>query len=231
MVPSLDELLRREKGRVIIRSHGVGRAVYEALAAAGFEVLDATCPFVKKIHNYAKEYSENGYHILIIGDPNHPEVEGIMGWCKTGQFTVIENEEQALEFSRDPDDKICVLSQTTFKLDKFKKLVEIVNKKGYYNFICILNTICNATEVRQLEARALADVSDVMIVIGSKNSSNTQKLYEICAERCRDTYYVQTAKELTSHSIARESNVGITAGASTPNNIIQEVQKYVRNEL
>lgn len=230
-VDDLDELLLKEKGRVIIRSHGVGKIVYDKLTDAGFEILDATCPFVAKIHNYVREYTDKGYYILIIGSSMHPEVEGIKGWCNEGQFEVVENELEAEIFSEKKHDKLCVVSQTTFKLDKFKKLVEIIDKKGYHIDICILNTICNATEERQLEAIHLSSESDVMIVIGSKQSSNTRKLYEICADRCKDTYYIQTLEELYSQAINGPCKVGITAGASTPNKIIQEVQKYVRNEL
>jgi 4-hydroxy-3-methylbut-2-enyl diphosphate reductase len=124
---------------------------------------------------------------------------------------------------------MCVVSQTTFNNNKFKNIVEIIEKKGYYISICILNTICNATDERQTEARRLAKTSQAMIVVGDKNSSNTQKLFEICREECKNTYYIQTLADLGE--LRGLDNVGITAGASTPNIIIEEVQKYVRNEL
>ena len=126
-------------------------------------------------------------------------------------------------------EKICIVSQTTFNYNKFQELVEIVEKKGYD--ILVLNTICNATEERQTEARDIASESDAMIVIGDKNSSNTQKLFEICKKECENTYYIQTNRDMDYEKIKSVNNVGITAGASTPNNIIEEVSKNVRNEL
>ena len=125
--------------------------------------------------------------------------------------------------------KVCIVSQTTFNYNKFQELVEIIKEKGYD--IIVLNTICNATEERQTEARAIAEQVDAMIVIGGRNSSNTQKLFEICKNECKNTYYIQTVKDLDLAEVRSVDNVGITAGASTPNNIIEEVQKNVRNEL
>ena len=127
------------------------------------------------------------------------------------------------------EEKICIVSQTTFNYNKFQDIVEIIAKKGYD--ITVLNTICNATEVRQTEARKVAQCSDVMIVIGDRHSSNTQKLFEICKNECKNTYYIQTSDEMDYTQIRSNNNVGITAGASTPNNIIEEVSKNVRNEL
>ena len=124
---------------------------------------------------------------------------------------------------------MCIVSQTTFNYNKFQELVEIIKEKGYD--IIVLNTICNATEERQTEARAIAEQVDAMIVIGGRNSSNTQKLFEICKNECKNTYYIQTSDEMDYTQIRSNNNVGITAGASTPNNIIEEVSKNVRNEL
>ena len=126
---------------------------------------------------------------------------------------------------------MCIVSQTTYNNNKFKNLVEIIENKGYYISICILNTICNATEERQTEARSLARNSQAMIVVGGSHSSNTQKLFEICKDECKNTYYIQTLEDLDMTELRGLDDVGITAGASTPNNIIEEVQKYVRNEL
>ena len=126
-------------------------------------------------------------------------------------------------------EKVCLVAQTTFNYNKFQELVEIIKKKGYD--ISVLDTICNATEERQTEARKIAAESDLMIVIGDKHSSNTQKLYEISKKECANTYYIQTSKDMDYHQIQSINNVGITAGASTPNNIIEEVSKNVRNEL
>jgi 4-hydroxy-3-methylbut-2-enyl diphosphate reductase len=227
----VEELLVQPRGRVIIRSHGVARAVAKQIEDAGFTLLDATCPFVKKIHKIVEEHSAAGEHIIVIGNPTHPEVEGICGWCDPAETTVIETEQEAMNFALSEPKNICVVSQTTYNNNKFKNLVEIIEKKGYYNAICILNTICSATDERQTEARNLAEKSGAMIVVGDKNSSNTQKLFEICREECKNTYYIQTLADLDFGELRGLDNVGITAGASTPNIIIEEVQKYVRNEL
>ena len=187
-----------------------------------------TCPFVLKIHRIVEKESLAGNHIIIIGDKDHPEVQGICGWCQ-GPYTVIRNKEEAEAFVPQKGKKISIVSQTTFNYKKFQDIVEIIAKKGYD--ITVLNTICNATEVRQTEARKVAQCSDVMIVIGDRHSSNTQKLFEICKNECKNTYYIQTSDEMDYTQIRSNNNVGITAGASTPNNIIEEVSKNVRNEL
>lgn len=231
VIESTDQLKTLEKGRVIIRSHGIGREIQEQIEAAGFEVLDATCPFVKKIHRIVAEHAAAGKHIVIIGDPAHPEVEGICGWCDPGQTTVISDERDAGNFLLPVKKSVCIVSQTTYNNNKFKNLVEIIKNKGYYTSVCILNTICNATDERQTETRSLARESQAMIVVGGSHSSNTQKLFEICKDECKNTYYIQTLEDLDLEQLRGLDNVGITAGASTPNNIIEEVQKYVRNEL
>ena len=210
-----------EKGIMIIRSHGVSKAEYDRIIELGFEIVDATCPFVKKIHKNVSKESLAGREIVIIGNANHPEVQGIKGWCE-GKCTVIETTEEAEKFVPEIGKNVSIVAQTTFNYKKFKDLVEIISKKGYD--ILALNTICNATEERQTEARELAKVCDAMIVIGGKQSSNTQKLAEICKSECADTYYIQTLVDLDLEVLKSFRSVGITAGASTPNNIIKEVQ-------
>ncbi len=208
-------------GTLIIRSHGVSKEVYERLTEKKGIVIDATCPFVKKIHNLVKDFSEEGRKIIVIGNAEHPEVKGIVGWSKEGA-SVIETEEEAYRFEEEKSRKIGVVAQTTFNYKKFEELVEILLKKGYD--INAVNTICNATEERQTEARNLARRSDAMVVIGGKNSSNSQKLYEICKNQCKHTFFIQTANDLKDIDLSLFQSIGITAGASTPNNIIQEVQ-------
>ena len=219
------ELDALEDGLVIIRSHGVPKRVCDKLDEKGIVYVDATCPFVKRIHKIVKEESEKGSRIIIIGNPEHPEVEGIRGWA-VNDATVIKTPEEAREFSSDGGEKICIVAQTTFNYNKFKDLVEIISEKGYY--ISVLNTICNATKERQTEAGEIAGVVDAMIVIGDKHSSNTQKLFEICRDACNNTYYIQTLGDLDTNQLRSVETVGITAGASTPNNIIEEVQNNVR---
>ncbi len=216
------------KGVMILRSHGVGRRTEEDIAAAGFEVVDATCPFVKRIHRIVEKESASGHRVLIIGDRDHPEVKGIMGWCKETP-TVVGSIEEFESCSLDKEGEICVVSQTTFNYKKFKEIVDYIDEKGYY--ITVVNTICNATDERQKAAADLASRADCMIVIGGAHSSNSRKLYEICTERCASTHFIQTLDDLHLELPETVRLVGITAGASTPNNIIEEVQNYVRNEF
>jgi len=213
------------KTAVIIRAHGVPKEIYDILEEKGIECIDATCPFVKKIHRIVQKESEAGRHIIIVGDPNHPEVEGIMGWCE-GDVTVIETPEDAQKFDVPAGKEICIVSQTTYNYNKFQHIVEIFRKKGYND--SVVNTICNATEERQRSAKAIAAEADVMIVIGGRHSSNTRKLYDICSAECADTYFIQTLDDLHLELPKAVRLVGITAGASTPNKLIEEVQNYVR---
>ena len=225
VVDSVEELKALKEGIVIIRSHGVSKDIYKIMEDNRIECVDATCPFVKRIHKIVDKESALGKKVIIIGNDGHPEVEGIKGWSNT-PAVVIENETEALEFSCNSKEKICIVSQTTFNYNKFKELVEIFEKKGYD--ISVVNTICNATEERQTEAKKIAAEADVMIVIGGTHSSNTRKLYEICKNECENTHFIQTLDDLNLELPKSVRLVGITAGASTPNNIIEEVQNYVR---
>ena len=225
VIHSEKELAALTEGIVIIRSHGVPKRIYDLLEERKLQYVDATCPFVKKIHNIVKKASVEGRHVIIIGNPEHPEVQGIMGWSLL-PVTVIQDAEEAEQLSLPEEQKICIVSQTTFNYNKFKDLVEIISKKRYD--ISVLNTICNATKERQTEAKSIAKGVDAMIVIGDKHSSNTQKLFEICKKACNNTYYIQTLDDLDMNQLRSVETVGITAGASTPNKIIEEVQKNVR---
>ena len=224
-----DELEKLEQGTVIIRSHGVSEKTLQDLTKYGHICDDATCPFVKKIHNHVKEHSADGDTIVIIGNKEHPEVQGIYGWSNKEKTYIVNSIEEAEDFFVEKDEKVCIVSQTTYNYNKFQELVEIISQKGYD--INVINTICNATKERQTEAYELAKKMDAMIVIGSYTSSNTRKLYEICKKECANTYYIQTIDDLDVNKMKKNHSVGITAGASTPNKLIEEVQKYVRNEL
>ena len=225
VIENQQELENLTEGIVIIRSHGVSREIYQIMEKNGLTCVDATCPFVKRIHRIVEAESARGKRIVIIGNDGHPEVEGIKGWCNL-PATVLEGTEEAQNFTSDPEEKICIVSQTTFNYNKFKDLVEIFVKKGYD--ISVMNTICNATEERQTEAQEIAAKADAMIVIGGTHSSNTRKLYEICKNECENTHFIQTLDDLHLDLPKSVGLVGITAGASTPNNIIEEVQNYVR---
>ena len=225
VIHSKEELEALKEGVVVIRSHGVGREIYELLERQGLELVDATCPFVKKIHKIVREQCEAGRRVIIVGNEHHPEVEGIKGWGN--EYTLaVESLEEFENLALRPDEKLCIVAQTTFNYNKFQDLVEIFRKKGYD--VIVVNTICNATEVRQKEAREIAQRVDIMIVIGGTHSSNTRKLYEICQKECERTYFIQTLDDLHLEIPKSAKLVGITAGASTPNNIIEEVQNYVR---
>lgn len=227
VIDTPEELSKAEDATVIIRSHGISADVYHQLEDKKVRIVDATCPFVSKIHRIVEKKYQEGSCIVIVGNANHPEVEGINGWCN-GAATVIGNVSEAENYSQEPARKLCVVAQTTFNYKKFKDIVDIFSKKSYD--IDVMNTICNATEERQTEAAAIAGDSDAMIVIGGKHSSNTQKLYEICKNVCPDTHFIQTLDDLDLKQFQSFRSVGITAGASTPNTIIKEVQSYVRNE-
>ncbi|WP_066717943.1 bifunctional 4-hydroxy-3-methylbut-2-enyl diphosphate reductase/30S ribosomal protein S1 [Clostridium sp. Marseille-P299] len=226
VIHSIDELKNLSGGTIIIRSHGVSKEIYDIMNQTDengkkkFEIVDATCPFVLKIHKIVEEQSALGRKIIIIGDEKHPEVVGIKGWSHNGSI-IIENVNDIDKICLSKGEKVCIVAQTTFNYKNFEELVEIISKKGYD--ILVLNTICNATEERQTEARKLAKESDAMIVIGGKQSSNTRKLYEISKKECENTYYIQTLSDLDLKLFKSFRSVGITAGASTPNNIIKEV--------
>ena len=225
VIHSKEELEALKESVVVIRSHGVGREIYELLERQGLELVDATCPFVKKIHKIVREQCEAGRRVIIVGNEHHPEVEGIKGWGN--EYTLaVESLEEFENLALRPDEKLCIVAQTTFNYNKFQDLVEKISKT-YYD-ILVLNTICNATQERQVEARQIASQVDVMIVIGGKNSSNTQKLYEICRRECKHTYYIQTLEDFKPEITGTVRSVGITAGASTPNQIIEEVHTNVR---
>lgn len=216
------ELEGIENATVVIRSHGVSMEVENRLRLLAAKVVDATCPFVKKIHRAVYEASRAGRLVIVAGDASHPEVKGITGWC-CGPVMIIGSEDEETVIS--DTENVTIVSQTTFNNKKFKKIVENIRNKCYS---CdILNTICNATRERQKEAEEIAANVDAMIVLGGRNSSNTQKLYSLCEAVCPHTIYAQTVSDLADDDFYGLSSVGITAGASTPTKIIEEVQNYV----
>ena len=230
VIENEEDLEGIREGTVIIRSHGVPRRICEKIKAQGLELVDATCPYVMKIHQIVRKKSGEGYQIVIVGNEHHPEVDGIMGWCQTPAIVVSSEEDARALAARKIDRPLCIVSQTTFNFKKFNKLVEIIRQLSYHEN-AILNTICNATEERQTEASAIAHIADAMIVIGGRNSSNTQKLVEISKKECFSTFFVQTFDDLNLRFVPSRGIVGISAGASTPNNIIEEVSKQCRKTI
>lgn len=219
-VGSIQGLEQLEKeDHVVIRAHGIGEAVYESLKHKKVNIHDATCPFVKRIHILVREKYKEGWMIVIIGDKRHPEIIGINGWCDNKAYIVSEKEE-VLPLP-ETDQQVCVVSQTTFKPEKYQEIYNFIKKK--FAKAVKFDTICSATEKRQLEAQEISEIADMMIVIGGKNSSNTQKLFEICVANCPLTYKIETVADLPPLDIKNINTIGITAGASTPDWVIKEV--------
>ena len=208
---------------LIIRTHGITKETLAEIENSGIKYFDATCPFVKKIHKIVEKQSGEGNKILIAGDPDHPEVIGIRSYCKTESF-VFSDAEELEEIKKNnsfsENDSFSLVSQTTFDSKEFKKCENFA--KTLYTNLKIFDTICNATALRQDEAIALAGENDMMVVIGGRNSSNTEKLYKLCSEITK-TYLIEEASELSEINFSAVSSVGVTAGASTPDGIIKEV--------
>ena len=212
------------ESKLIIRSHGVAEKVYTESKAKNMEIVDTTCPFVKKIHDIVKDFSKRGYKIIIVGNPNHPEIIGINGWCNN-EAIVINKLEEIDDITFDPTQIYCVVSQTTANLESFDKIVDKLKTK--INNLTVKNTICFATKERQISAIDLAREVDCMVVIGGKHSSNTQKLVNICKDLV-PTFSVETKEELEKEKFAGFKVAGVTAGASTPDWIIEEVINYLK---
>ncbi|NLX70127.1 MAG: bifunctional 4-hydroxy-3-methylbut-2-enyl diphosphate reductase/30S ribosomal protein S1 [Clostridiales bacterium] len=223
-----DNIDNIDSGTVIIRSHGVPEQVYKHMTGKGLNIVDATCPYVKRVHNLVKEYHSQGYAVIIVGEKEHPEVIGINGWCNNEAFIVNdEAEAQKLPSLH----KACIVAQTTMIQKKWDAILKIIHEKVEQPEV--FNTICGTTSIRQMEAESIAKMADVMIVIGGKNSSNTKKLYSICKTHCDKTFAVETAKDIDISLFDPGDVVGITAGASTPDWIIKEVIEKMNkaNEL
>ena len=225
---NIEDLNSLPKGTVIIRSHGVSKDVYNFVKHSGHRVVDATCPFVKKIHAIVSVQSGKKKTVVIIGNPKHPEVIGIRGWGDENTYAV-ENIEQFMNLNLKKDEEIVIVAQTTFNHKKFQEIIDKILFLGYD--VRCFNTICNATQERQAEAKNIASNVDAMIVIGDKKSSNTSKLVEICQEECKNTVFIQTLEDLDYGALLSVDSVGITAGASTPKHIIEEVQNIVRSKF
>ena len=231
-IEEIDALCGSDNMVVVIRTHGIEKSAQQRLekrAGSGFEIIDCTCPYVKKIHKIVEENTRNGELTIVIGKADHPEVKSIVSYsgAKTMVFpnaTELESYlKQVIIDEKTASMPIIVVAQTTQKLTEWEKCQKIIKK--YCTNAKIFDTICSVTEIRQTEARELSARCDVMIVVGGRESSNTAKLAQVCQERCARTHLIQTAKDLEFVNIGHENNIGITAGASTPDCIIQEVKK------
>lgn len=222
-VGAVNELSEMDGGTIIIRSHGVGPILYDEAENRGLKLVDATCPHVKKAQLSAKQLSDEGYQVVIIGEKEHPEVKSIFEWSY-GKGIVIETEDEARALPSFP--KLGIVCQTTFSGEKFRQIVvELLEKSRQLK---IERTICTATDQRQAAAIDLAERVDMMLVIGGKNSANTTRLAQLCASKCK-TYHIETVAEVQDEWFDKIEKIGITAGASTPDWIIKEVYKKCQN--
>lgn len=226
VISDLEALHAKGEGTMLIRSHGVTEDEFNTIKEAGFNPVDSTCPYVKKIHRIVRKDSLDGCDIIIVGNKNHPEIKGIAGWVKTKVYFV-ETLEDVDNLNLDLTIKYSIVAQTTFNYQLYEEILNKLQKKSIH--VIINETICSATMERQIEAKELSKKVTKMIVIGGRNSSNTRKLYEICKSQCKDTYYIETIEDLVLNVFAVNDIIGITAGASTPKNIIEEVISNVRN--
>ena len=223
-----DEIGKLKNKKVIIRTHGIEKEYYELLKKNGNEIVDLTCPFVSKIHKLVRDYSEKGYKTIVIGDRDHPEVKGIISYALDDIY-VVNCEEDIRHIDIDRNDRVFIVFQTTTNASNAQKLVDIL-KDLFYNY-SLVNTICNATQNRQEEVKDLSKICDVMLIIGSNTSSNTRKLYEISKKFCANTYLLNDSKDTKSIKIEKNAKIGVSAGASTPKYLIEEILNNVRNEF
>ena len=213
-------------GTVVIRAHGVSPEVYQKVKATGAEIVDATCPFVKKIHDIVTEYDKQGKRVIIVGDPEHPEVVGTRGYAKNS--VVVSSLEQAEGMAFDAECEYGLVCQSTFSENKADIIINHLKKN--IKSLAITQTICYTTKERQVEARSLSCACDAVLVIGSRSSSNTTKLVDICKENCDRVYLIQSAEDAKAIDLAKIQKIGVTAGASTPKELIMEVLSGMSNE-
>lgn len=215
IIPSPDEAGINDT--IIVRSHGEPKAFYKAAEKNGVKIVDATCPFVSKIHQLVSDAHNQGKSIIIVGDKNHPEVIGINGWCDD-TACIFNSSKDAETFNKD---SAFLVSQTTLKKETLEEVIAALTKEGV--ILEVQNTICNATHQRQKSAADLAEKVDAMIVIGGRNSSNTQKLYEICKKKQNNCFFIEDIGDLPLKELEKYNTIGIAAGASTPERVIKEV--------
>jgi len=220
-VKTVDDLTSPDIRTIIIRTHGVSPEVYAETSKMGYNVIDATCPFVKKAQNFAQILNDEGYQVLIIGDKEHPEVQGLMGFA--GGHAVVADNADNLPVLKN---RVGIIVQTTQPFDTFRKIVlEVINT---VREVKIYNTICDFTAQRVKETRELAKKVELMIIVGGKNSSNTNQLVKLSKDVCAKVYHVETAEEIREEWFQGVENVGITGGASTPQWIIEDAVKKIR---
>lgn len=217
-----DEIEGRKISALIIRTHGIPCQLYDNISARGFRIIDATCPFVKKAQRYAKLLKENGYQVVILGDINHPEVKGLMSYA--GEDVLVMDEHSDLPALKS---KVGVVVQTTQPVEALKKVLSRIVDQA--EEVKVYNTICNSTALRLKETEEMARKVDIMVVVGGKNSANTSQLAGLCRSLSVKTYHIETSGEIDPAWFEGINIVGITAGASTPEWIIKDVEKRIRD--
>ncbi|MGN1299432.1 MAG: 4-hydroxy-3-methylbut-2-enyl diphosphate reductase [Candidatus Scatovivens sp.] len=235
VVSLIDEIPNPKGKTVITRAHGITKDIYKKIKQLDINLIDLTCPKVLQIHKTVEEYSNRGYFVIYIGEKGHPESIGTVSFGEK-KICVIEKEEEIKlnieKIKKEKISKILVIAQTTFNLEKFNKFSETIkNTLNKDTLVEIKNTICNATRLRQEETKEISRNVDCMIIIGGKNSSNTKKLYEISCENCKKVYKVENKDEIIDYlsEIKQYNRIGIMAGASTPEETIEEVKKYLKS--
>lgn len=223
-IDKIDDVNQNLESEMIIRSHGVPKITYDEAESKGIDIVDTTCPFVKKIHYIASKGEEENKSIILLGDSNHPEVIGINGWCKD-KAIIFKELEEVKDYDFDKTKEYLVVSQTTMNEKNFDNIIEYLETLGLK--LSVKNTICSATRVRQQAARELSQKVDVMVVIGGKHSSNTQKLVKICSEIV-DTISIETKEDMKDVDFSGYNKIGVTAGASTPDWIIEEAIEFLK---
>ena len=215
----------KDNQTIIIRTHGIPKNDLKFLRAKDTKVINATCPFVTTPQQIVKKMSKEGYSILIFGDSNHPEVKGVQSYGEDQEDVHIVINPKEIDSIKFKHDKVATIAQTTKKKEKYLEIVNALILKN--KEVRVFNTICDATIENQDAAKELSQKVDIMIVIGGKNSSNTKQLHSICIENCKDSYLIENEKDLKPQWFNNKSNCGLTAGASTPDWVIQAVQKYI----
>lgn len=211
-------------GTVVLRSHGVQKEIEADLKKKGMQIVDATCPLVKKPQRIAQSLGQKGYYLVIVGDVNHPEVKGVMSYFGSDRVLVTYNEEDLAKIP-DHEKRVGILAQTTIEVSKLNKVVD--KAKARFEEVAVYNTICDATSVRQSEATELSKHAEVVVVVGGKNSSNTNKLVKICKDLQPNTYHIEELTEIDPAWFAGKKKIGVTGGASTPHEYVDTVGNYI----
>ncbi|MEJ2697328.1 MAG: 4-hydroxy-3-methylbut-2-enyl diphosphate reductase [Candidatus Sulfobium sp.] len=218
----IEDIGKKDIKALIIRTHGIPAQVYDSISAHGFKIIDATCPFVKKAQRYTKHLAEKGYQVVILGDRDHPEVKGLVSFA--GEDVLVVNEDIPL---RGYKSKVGIVVQTTQPIEALKKVLSRVVERA--REVKVYNTICNSTALRLKETGDMARKTDVMVVVGGKNSANTTQLANLCRSLSVKTFHIETAGEIEDAWFDGSRAVGITAGASTPDWLISEVEIRIRD--